>query len=314
MSIAPRSQLGAEANKIKANFDAIYTQPDPREYYRVLYGLDYIIPELAKPVFRNIIDALEEKKGRPVRVLDLGCSYGNNAALIQFPLDIDRLARRYLDLQLEGVNSAELIMLDRSYFRSWPRRDVEIIGCDLSKPAVDYARSVGLISHGISGNFEIGSMSDKDKEVLRGVDLVISTGSIGYITERTLRQVLAAIGNPAPWVASFVLRMFPYDKVEAELLQSGLETEKLNGVTFVQRRFQSESECVQVLDRLQALGIDPDRKEASGLFHAEFFLSRSAADREQTPIETLAAVSQGTSRTFGRRYRTRTDGQISLMR
>ncbi len=82
----------------------------------------------------------------------------------------------------------------------------------------------------------------------------------------------------------------------------------------MQRRFQSESECVQVLDRLQALGIDPDRKEASGLFHAEFFLSRSPADRDETPIETLATVSQGTSRTFGRRYRTRTDGQISLMR
>lgn len=303
-----------DANQIKANFDAIYTMPDPREYYRVLYGLDYIIPELAKPVFRNIIAALELKHGRPIRVLDLGCSYGNNAALIQFPIDIDRLARRYADLHARSVSSSELIMLDRSYFHAWPRRNVEIIGCDVSKPAIDYARSVGLIAHGISGNFEVEQFSAEARKILRGVDLVISTGSIGYITERTIRRVLDAIGSPAPWVASFVLRMFPYDAVEIALDEAGLETEKLSGVTFVQRRFQSENECVQVLERLEKLGIAPEGKEANGLFHAEFYLSRPAEDREATPLDQLVTISKGASRPFGRRFRSDADGNISLVR
>ena len=48
----------------KANFDQIYTAPDPREYYRVLFGLDYVIPELAKPIFRGLIEKRAETVAR----------------------------------------------------------------------------------------------------------------------------------------------------------------------------------------------------------------------------------------------------------
>lgn len=303
-----------DVNRIKANFDHIYTEADPREYYRVLYGLDYIIPEMSKPVFRKIIAALEEIHQRPIRVLDLGCSYGNNAALLQYPIDIDRLAKRYMTLLNGAVSPSELIMLDRSYYRSWPKHDIEFIGCDLSKPAIDYARSVGLIKHGIVGNFEVEPLPATAEEILRGVDLIISTGSIGYITERTISRLLTAIGKPAPWVASFVLRMFPYDKIEQTLCEAGLETEKLQGITFVQRRFQSETECRQVLDRLNALGIDPEGKEANGLFHAEFFLSRSGEHVAEHPLADLVSVAQGANRPFGRRFRCSPDGHVSLVR
>ena len=136
------------------------------------------------------------------------------------------------------IPSSELIMLDRSYYRSWPRHEIEFIGCDLSKPAVDYARAVGLIKHGLVGNFEVQPLPGTAEEILRGVDLIISTGSIGYVTERTIGRLLAAIGKPAPWIASFVLRMFPYDRIEESLSAAGLVTEKMQGITFVQRRFQ----------------------------------------------------------------------------
>jgi len=303
-----------EVNRIKANFDQIYTQPDPREYYRVLYGLDYIIPEMSKPVSRKIIAALESIHKRPIRVLDLGCSYGNNAALLQYPIDIDRLAQRYMSLLNSDIPSSELIMLDRSYYRSWPRHEIEFIGCDLSKPAVDYARAVGLIKHGLVGNFEVQPLPGTAEEILRGVDLIISTGSIGYVTERTIGRLLAAIGKPAPWIASFVLRMFPYDRIEESLSAAGLVTEKMQGITFVQRRFQSEMECLQVLDRLEALGIDPEGKESNGLFHAEFFLSRPEEHVAEYPLSDLVSVVQGASRSFGRRFRCNRDGRVSLVR
>jgi SAM-dependent methyltransferase len=301
-------------NRIKANFDSIYMAPDPREYYRVLYGLDYIIPDLAKEVFRNTIAALEVKLGRPVRVLDLGCSYGINAALIKYPLDIGQLAQRYMGLYDAGISSGELIELDAHYFQSWPRYKVEVIGCDVSGPAVNYARSVGLIDYGVIGNFETQSLPPASKDVLRGVDLIISTGSIGYITERTLQRMLDAIGGPAPWVASFVLRMFPYDKIDAILDKTGLVTEKLAGATFVQRRFESESECLDVLKRLEDLGIDPQNKEATGLLHAELYMSRSEQDRVEFPLETLASVTDGADRHFGRRFHCGSDGAVTLMR
>lgn len=300
------------ANSAKACFDSIYSHPDPREYYRVLGGLNYVIPDLAKGIFGNLIAALEDLKGRPIKVLDVGCSYGNNAALIRFPLDFAHLKQRYLDLQNAGIPTRELIDLDRNFYRSWPRRDVEIVGCDVSRPALDFARSVGLIDQAISQNLEEEEPSKATRDALRGVDLIISTGAIGYVTERTLARLLDGIGEPRPWVASFVLRMFPYDNFANLFERHGLVTEKHSGVTFVQRRFQSEQEFRQVLQQLAALGIDSRHKESEGLFHSEFFLSRPAADCANHPIEDLASVSSGVDLPYGRRFRIGEDSVVRL--
>ncbi|HEX5998922.1 MAG TPA: class I SAM-dependent methyltransferase [Hyphomicrobiaceae bacterium] len=311
----PRNRLAYnDVNAAKANFDSIYTEPDPREYFRVLFGVDYIIPDLAKGIFQNVIAALEQKHQRRIRVLDIGCSFGINAALVRFPLDINRLAQRYVDLQAAGLTTGELIPLDRHYFRSWPKLDVEIIGCDVSEPAINYAREVGLIDHGIVGNFEDGRVSGAARDLLKGIDLIISTGSVGYVTDRTFARMLDAIGQPAPWVCSFVLRMFPYTAISSLMDEAGLVTEKLQGVTFVQRRFHSETECRQVIAELETQGIDPRNKEADGLLHAELFLSRPADDLTQHPLEELVSVTSGASRQFGRRFRRGDDAVIRLVR
>ncbi len=38
----------------KANFDAIYTSPDPRQYYRTLGSYDYQIPTHGATVFGQL--------------------------------------------------------------------------------------------------------------------------------------------------------------------------------------------------------------------------------------------------------------------
>ena len=298
----------------KANFNTIYEQPDPRAYFRELYGLDYIIPELARPVFLALVGALERQRGRPLRVLDIGCSYGINAALLQFPIDLDRLARRYAELPESIVGPAQLAMLDRNYFRSWPRRAIEVIGLDASGPAVTFARTTGVLHDGIIGDFERDVLPPKAIETLRGIDLVISTGAVGYVTERTFAKVLNAIGAPRPWVASFVLRMFPYDRMSDTMESMGLVTEQLSGATFVQRRFESERECRDVLERLRAQEVDPQGKEAEGMLHAGFHLSRPAADIASDPLAGLISLTQGLRHPFGRRYVSRPGEPVRLVR
>jgi SAM-dependent methyltransferase len=305
---------GRSRNGIKANFDDVYVAADPRPYFQVLHGLDYIIPEVARPVFEQVVVELERLRGRPLRVLDLGCSYGINAALLQFPIDLDRLARRYAGLSSPNIGPAQLTMLDRHYFRSWPRRSIEVIGLDASGPAIEYGLASGLLHHGIVGNFESQPLSSKAQELLRGVDLVISTGAFGYLTERTLAKVLRAIGQPAPWLAMFVLRMFPYDAAAATLASCGLVTETLRGMTFVQRRFQSESEFREILTRLDELGIDPEGLESEGLLHAGFHLSRSEFEAASRPLADLITLRQDGGHAFGRRYKSIDGGNIDLVR
>jgi SAM-dependent methyltransferase len=292
----------SETNDIKANFDRIYIQGDPREYYRVLYGLDYVIPDLAKGIFRDVIAALSEQRKRSIKVLDLGCSYGNNAALIRFPLDIDRLAARYRDLEDANLSTEELTKLDRNYFKSWPKTEIEIVGLDVSEPALNYAKDVGLLDDAIALDLENGTLTDAARAALSDVDLIISTGCIGYVTEKTYSQVLGAIEGPMPWVASFVLRMFPYTPIGDLLEREGLVTEKLEGVSFVQRRFLSANECSEVLQQLHDQDIDTTDKEAKGLLHAEFYLSRPDAARKAYPLEQLVSVTSGADRNYGRRF------------
>jgi SAM-dependent methyltransferase len=287
----------------KACFDDIYMQKDPREYYRVLYGLDYIIPDLARGIFRNAVAAMEELRGRPIKVLDLGCSYGINAILLRTPLDLARLAQRNADLAAEGLTSDELAELDRRYLQAWPHQPMTVVGLDASGPAIAYAKRVGAIDDGAALDLESGKLTGSAREMLRDVDLIISTGCVGYVTERTFSKIVEAIEGPPPWVASFVLRMYSYTAIERVLARAGLATQKLDGATFVQRRFHSERECRDVLECLERKGISTQSKESEGLFHAEFYLSRAAADVSAVPLEQVASITAGARHAFGRRYR-----------
>ncbi len=93
-----------------------------------------------------------------------------------------------------------------------------------------------------------------------------------------------------PWLANFVLRMFPFDDIEQTLYQWGYVTEKLEGETFVQREFNSPDEKTQVLEQLCDIGIDPTGMEDSGHLLAEFYLSRPAAQAVETPLRDLLAA------------------------
>ena len=68
----------------KIDITDIYNKPDPRRYYSTLRHLDYQIPEAAKPVFQRVISAYRQAHEKDkVRVVDVGCSYGVNAALLK---------------------------------------------------------------------------------------------------------------------------------------------------------------------------------------------------------------------------------------
>lgn len=303
------------ANDAKASFDSIYVQPDPRDYYSVLGSLDYSIPDLAKPVFRQIAAAWRRQTGRSATILDLGSSYGINAALFRYPLTFDMLRRRYARREMLTLSSDELQELDRHYFRAWPRTQAErIIVADVSAPAVSYAVRAGIGDEAIAFDFEHDTPSSGVLEKLADVDIIVSTGCVGYITEKTFEAILAATGR-APWVVSFCLRMFSYDGVAGALGRVGLETEKLQSAAFVQRRFRDAEEAVGVLDILAKRGVDPNGLESDGLLFAELFVSRPPAHIAATPLDEMVTVASGRNISFGPRLvEVRRGGQLAPVR
>lgn len=287
---------GSAAESGKADFSHIYDRPDPRDYFRTLSRLDYEIPQRARPIFETIFTAMqadgETAAGEPLRALDLCCSYGVNAALLRCDLDLEDLFDRYSSPQLADLSADELCTADKEYYADRLRPDAaRVRGLDAAGNAVAYACRVGLLDNGWGENLEADPPSAELARELDHVDVVISTGGIGYISERTLGQVVRARpGRPAPWVASFVLRQFSYDPISAALSQHGLVTEQLKGVSFPQRRFASGTEREAALRAVGDRGLDPSGYEETGRYYADFYLSRPHRDGRQPVDSLLAAV------------------------
>ncbi len=274
----------------KARFDHIYNQPDPRPYFQTLEQFGYEIPAHGQAMFTLLVaKLLEEKRPEDLAVLDLCCSYGVNATLLNHDLTLDDLYQRYRSPELADLSSRELADDDARFYGSRRRRSpLPMLGIDTADQAVGYAARAGLLAVGSHENLETADPSESLRRCLAGVGLITVTGGIGYISERTFDRVLQATGG-TPWVASFALRWVSYDPIASVLDKHGLVTETLATRTFPQRRFTDEAERAYVLAELARIGIDPAGKEAKGRYHAHFYLSRPAAHVKQLPLEELAA-------------------------
>jgi SAM-dependent methyltransferase len=290
----------AAINDSKANFDDIYISPDPRRYFSVLGQFDYIIPHLAQPVFDQLIQARAEQQDEPVTVLDLGCSYGVNGALMKYALGFDAIRERYTSPHLQSLPHEALIGHDRAFYRAWPKNEgVRVIGLDVSERAVRYAQESGAIDTGYALDLERDDPTPAQAEELAKVDIIVSTGCVGYVTSKTFSRLakLARKGRAA-WAASFVLRMFPYRAIAQTLSEQGLVTEQFEGATFVQRRFATLDEMDTTVRSVESLGLDPYGREAEGFYHADLFVSRPQAEIDRVPLRDIVSVVSGANKAW----------------
>jgi predicted TPR repeat methyltransferase len=284
-----RDAVFEEINDAKANMDDIYDRPDPRAYFRALKKLGYAIPGTAKPIFEKLISHLRARQDDTVHVLDLGCSYGVNAALLKHDLSMPDLYEHWGQKALVEATPREVVACDRAFFDGLDeQRDISVIGLDRAESAIAFAEETGLLNKGLAIDLENGLLPDTATEELAPIDLVTSTGCVGYVTEKSFERLMPVVTQERPpWIGNFVLRMFPFDSIEETLNDWGFVTEKLKDRTFVQRNFASVEEQEQVKDKLREQGIDPTGKETEGKLLAEFYLSRMATEAAETPIERL---------------------------
>ncbi|HEY4017473.1 MAG TPA: class I SAM-dependent methyltransferase [Pseudonocardiaceae bacterium] len=255
----------------KVSFDHIYTEPDPRAYFRTLRGLDYCIPQLAKPHFRALIEEYRSASGVATpQVVDIGSSYGINAALLRCDATMADLYARYGDAAPDTTD--ELLGRDRDLVAGRAGIRARFVGLDVSEPALAYATKAGFLDEGVFADLESNEPTADQRAQLLGTDLVISTGCLGYVGVPTISRVVTA-AEGTPWMAHFVLRMFPFDSIADALAGFGYRTVLVDG-SFRQRRFASAEEQEQVLDTLAGVGVDPSGWETDGWFYAQLYLCR----------------------------------------
>ncbi len=263
-------------NTGKIILDDIYDAPNPSNYYNTLSQLKYQIPERAKPVFQNLIREYRQQSHKEkVRILDIGSSYGVNAMLLKCDTDMASLNLHYAELKSKNISTSQMIKQDELFIKNNVKdHNLEILGLDKASNAIEYAIRAKILDGGVDDNLEDNRPSLEAMKTLEKIDIITSTGCIGYVTEKTLKWLLKINSPKSPWMINFVLRMFPFDEVSSELEKFGYTTEKIEKIKFPQRKFANKKEEKQVLKRLEELGIDPTGYEANGWFYANAYISR----------------------------------------
>ncbi len=275
----------------KADFTDEYHATDPRSYYANLGSLAYQVPEHGAAVFRHLAEVMDVDD-RPPTILDVCCSYGINAALMNHDLSFEDLRRHYTSPEVAGLSRRALIATDRRVLAKHRRQDARpVIGLDISEEAVGYAVDVGLLEGGIVADLETEQAPASVVETMGRADLVTVTGGIGYVNERTFDQIVGASDGSPPWVAALTLRWIGFDGVARCLEDKGLVSERIDGFAVRQRRFADQSERDHVFSALDERGLEPTELEEDGWHCAELYVARPAdAIADQSLDELMAGA------------------------
>ncbi|GAA4541514.1 class I SAM-dependent methyltransferase [Amycolatopsis samaneae] len=272
-------------NAAKADFNDVYDQPDPREYFAAMKRVGYRLPENVMPSFLRVIEAVRRVRGgASLTILDVGCSYGINGALLNYELTLDDLYG--CAEQREGDPGREPAEIDRKFFatRKTPFGH-RVHGVDRAAFAIGYATSAGLIDQGAALDLEAAE-SPELPAGLADVDLIISTGCVGYVTVKTFARLLDANTGRLPWIATSALRTLDYSSFERFFGERGYVTS--SSVRPVkQRAITSETERAQTLSNLAALGKDPAGFESEGDLYADCYVSMPAEEAGSVTREEL---------------------------
>jgi hypothetical protein len=275
------------ANQTKANFDDVYTAPTPHAYIASMAKNGYEIGEQARPYCTAAAELLRQRNGEawPVQMLDVGCSYGMGSAFVKYGCSFDEMVAFFASRAPKEYHAACEAM------RLWlniapPACNVRAVGLDSSRPAIRFAVDAGLLDGGISRDYERIAPTEDERAWIRTCNLLISTGAIGYVTERTLDVVLRELGKDhpgdfGPLAILTILRMFETSPVEEVFEAHGFKFGAVPGARLPQRRFTDLDECRKVLSLLHDRGIDTEGWEDRGKQYADLFI---AAPPQQFPL------------------------------
>jgi hypothetical protein len=272
----------------KTDFNDLYDRPAPIDYYLKLSPFSYVLADGAADLCQAVYGVLTAHRGlADASVLDLGCSYGVNAAIQKFGVSSSLLQSRYASLRAQGLRDEEVAVADRLFFAGRPQDDrLTFRGFDLAGAAVDYSVRAGLQAYGSSTNLQETPPSPEDAQAIAASDVVICTGTIGYIGRPTFEHVLAHAVK-RPWFVLFVVSLFAGDDVEATLGAHGYVSERLDGLLIPQRMFASDAEAANVRETVTARGAPLGALERLGWYEARALVARPAEEAVEPLGETI---------------------------
>lgn len=290
-------------NEAKASFDDAYDSPTPHAYLEEMRRLGYQIGEQARPFCRAAVELLQETDGeaRPVQMLDLGCSYGLGSVFVKYGASFEEIVSFFHSRAPREPQACAAATWN--WLNVVPPTPMRVVGLDLSERAVRFGLDSGLLDGGIARNFEAPDVlpDDDERAWLRGCNLMISTGAIGYVTERSLDKLLPELGldhsgETGPTAVLSILRVFDPAPIRAAFERAGWSFERIDGVLLPQRAFADAAERDAMIAQIEARGLDTAELEQLGVMYAGLFVAArqpAVLDALVTRMHAVADATRG---------------------
>ena len=261
-----------ESNHAKASFDEAYIAPTPHRYLAKMAAIDYRLAERMHPFLSAVVDASSPAKA-PLRVLDVGCSYGISSALLKTDCSYGALSAFYRD---DASREYDVCVREtQQWLQEYRvREDVTVVGLDSSSAAVRFATDARLIDRGIAGDLEVtgASLAEAEQSVIATCDVLFSAGTIGYVSDRTMDPLLNKLGSEGqgaigPVAVMSVLELFDPEPIAKTFDEHGYRFGVLP-VRVPQRQFADKAERERVIETLQRRGVSTDVQQTENLMFA----------------------------------------------
>jgi hypothetical protein len=287
-----------DENDAKASFDDVYGAATPHAYLEEMGRHGYQIGEQARPYCLTAVELLQEKNAEAwhVQMLDVGCSYGLGSAFLKYGCSFEEIVSFFHSrAPKDPVACSQATHAWLNVVRPF---DMRVVGLDASANAIQFGLDTGLLDGGLPRNLEEpgAELTEDEKAWVRGCNLMVSTGAIGYVTDRSLDHVLPELGKDhpggyGPLAVLTILRMFDAQPITDAFEKAGWRFERVQGVRLPQRAFADDTERDEVISILKKKGCDTEGWETGGVLYADLYAA-SRGDELDELTERLRGTAK----------------------
>ena len=276
----------------KDDFGRVYDLEDPGPYFNALRPSEYRMPEVLsgalKAIHRPVCVARDA--GDTLRVLDFACGYGAVGALLRHRISMRELYARYADRQWQPGDGRRNWEADAEFFaarREGESRGFEIGATDIAGTALEYAEAMGFADRIFPANLIDHPPSEALGGFLRGVDLVVESGSLGELLPAAFERILDWSGDRRPWFLYGPRPDTDWTGLGTLWAAKGYCAESLGTESVRYRKPLGAPEHADILRATRGLGRADESVMRDGYLLVDMMLARPEADAGDPPIGRL---------------------------
>ena len=275
----------------KDDFGRVYDLDDPSPYFTALRPADYRMPAVLaaalKSIFGMTVKAREADDS--LKLLDLGCGYGVVGALLRHDVSMSDLYAHFGARSWEPADARNYWASDAGYFSK--RRDeqmkFDIGGTDIAGVALEYAAALGFIDEVFHENLLEHPPSPAFAGFIRGLDVVVESGSLGGVLQVAFARILDADEENRPWFIYCPRPDVDWRSIADLWRERGYRAENLSTVPTRYRKPLGNFERYDMLRITRSMGKPDEAVMRDDYLLVNLTLARHVHDAEALPVEQL---------------------------